>query len=293
MDKALKQRLVGASVLILLAVIVLPMLLSGQPTSQQANRTIEVPPKPAELSFETRRFPVGGQDGSSPSVVKPPAREGTPVVASESGETAAGPESPGGRDEASPDQARSPGQVEQRAAPAVVAAEPGRYLVQVASFSTTANANRLAARLRDDGMPVLMDNVETAAGRLHRVRIGPFDQAADANAAVAELRSRIPDLKPRVLDLRPDESAPVTEPSDPLVRWVVQAGSFSAADNAESLVGRLQTAGFTAYTATVTGARGTSYKVHIGPVIERQSAVELAARLREELQIEGLVVSVD
>ena len=60
MDKALKQRLVGASVLIILAVIVLPMLLSGRSdTLQQESRKIELPVEPEELSVETRRFPVG------------------------------------------------------------------------------------------------------------------------------------------------------------------------------------------------------------------------------------------
>ena len=65
MDKALKQRLVGASVLIILAVIVLPMLLSGRSdTLNTESRQIELPPKPEELSFETRRFPVGTPDKS-------------------------------------------------------------------------------------------------------------------------------------------------------------------------------------------------------------------------------------
>ena len=63
MDKALKQRLVGASVLIILAVIVLPMLLSGRSdTLKQESREIELPPKPEELSIETRRFPIGIPD---------------------------------------------------------------------------------------------------------------------------------------------------------------------------------------------------------------------------------------
>ncbi len=293
MDKALKQRLVGASVLILLAVIVLPMLLSGQPASQQATRTIEVPPKPSELSFETRRFPVGEQDRETPSVVEPAPRQ-------ETMEPAPVPfEPPAGQRDSTTPPAESPSDrpVEPASAEPRAAAEgeirPGRYLVQVASFSTTANANRLAARLREDGMPVLIDNVETAAGRLHRVRVGPYDEEAGANDAVAELRARIPDLNPRVLDLRPDESAPVTEPDDPLVRWVVQAGSFAATDNAGNLVARLRAAGYTAYVATVNDASGTVYKVRVGPLIERQSAVELAARLREEMQIEGLIMSVD
>ena len=63
MDKALKQRMVGASVLIALAVIVLPMLLGGRPEGEnQQTRKIELPAQPPELSFETRRYPIGEQD---------------------------------------------------------------------------------------------------------------------------------------------------------------------------------------------------------------------------------------
>ena len=62
MDKALKQRMVGASVLIALAVIVLPMLLGGRPEGEtQQTRKIELPAKPPEISFETRRYPIGEQ----------------------------------------------------------------------------------------------------------------------------------------------------------------------------------------------------------------------------------------
>ena len=62
MDKALKQRMVGASVLIALAVIVLPMLLGGRPEGEtQQTRKIELPAQPPDLRFETRRYPIGEQ----------------------------------------------------------------------------------------------------------------------------------------------------------------------------------------------------------------------------------------
>ena len=79
MDKALKQRLVGACVLIALAVIILPMLLGGQPEQGQEAEKIELPPRPKELSFETRRFPIGQQPPEQPSEV-PPAPEGAPAL---------------------------------------------------------------------------------------------------------------------------------------------------------------------------------------------------------------------
>lgn len=299
MDKALKQRLVGASVLIALAVVVLPMLLSGQADNQQETRSIEVPPKPSELSFETRRFPVGDQPEGQPSVVEVPEKtEQAPVdqvqevpaeevnadnlLVDNAPVEAQSSEAP-----SEPDSGPTTSAVEE--APL----QSGRYLVQVASFSTTSNANRLAERLRQDGLDVMMDTIDAAVGTLHRVRVGPFDGMESAQQAMNRIRSRTPDVNPRIIDLRPDESAPVTDPSDPLVRWVVQVGSFEAHDNAEKLVGSLRAAGYAAYSIVVNEPGSTRYKVRVGPEIERQSAMQIAERIKNEMQLNGMVISVD
>lgn len=307
MDQALKQRLVGATVLIVLGVVLLPMLLSGQPELQNEAARIEVPEKPPELSIETRRFPVGERSPSQPSVTEAqepadPEPQAGPV---EAGAPVAGP---------APVPATPTGAVEETAEPAAESstelappdprpADPqpggeagsarGRYLVQVASFSNPGNANNLATLLRENQLPVVLDNVVTGAGRLHRVRVGPFDELAAADASAERIRAILSDLSPRVVDLRPDENAPVTDPSDPLVRWVVQAGSFAEEANAAELGARLREAGFAAFVETVNDASSTAWKVKIGPVIERQSAVQLAAELKQKLAIDGLVMSVD
>lgn len=284
MDKALKQRLVGASVLIALAVIVLPMLFSGQAGNPQESRSIEVPPRPPELSFETRRFPLGNNSAAK-------AANTVPSVEPEAVEPVNGPadaDSAAGEEEPPLDTADEPATAAVGKQP--VDEVPGRYLVQVASFSTTANANRLAERLREDGMSVMMDSIVAEVGTLHRVRVGPFGLIEEANGALAQIRARTPDVNPRVIDLRPDESAPVTDPSDPLVRWVVQVGSFSARENADKLVSRLRASGFAAFSVSVSDAGGTRHKVRVGPEIERQSAARIAEQIREKMSLEGMVM---
>lgn len=324
MDKALKQRLVGASVLVALAVVVLPMLLGGQPGGPQESRSIELPPKPAELSFETRRFPIGEQADDEPSTVQavvaetaarddemsPARQEGDGMTPGEPVMEPGGPaqeavtasdQHPPANDVATPPPDEALVTISPRNTPDVAPAraEPppsrpdGRYLVQVASFSSTANANRLTALLKDNGLPVVSDTVDTAAGRLHRVRVGPYSDRDTAAAAIDTLNTRVPDLNPRILDLRPDETAAVAEPSDPLVRWVVQVGSFAGKINADNLVFRLRDAGFRASTAAVSDSSGTAWKVRVGPVIERQEAVDLAASIKRQLDLDGLVMSAD
>ncbi|NIM71285.1 MAG: hypothetical protein GTN86_13395 [Xanthomonadales bacterium] len=292
MDQALKQRLVGASVLIALAVIVLPMLLSGAPEQARETRRIEVPSRPADVSVETRRFPIGeGEEPGPPSL----AAEGEDAAGAEGGaagmETRAAVGEPLVADSGmgeEPKRAPAPAQLEE----SPVAVAP-RYLVQVASFSSSGNASRLASRLSEDGMAVLRDRVETNAGTLHRVRVGPFETLESAQAAIARLEAGMPDLNPRVLDLRPEEGGAMINPSDPLVRWVVQVGSFAEEPNAQRLVSRLREGGYSAFAEAVTDTTGTVYKVRVGPEIERESALRIAEALRRDMALDGLVMSAD
>jgi DedD protein len=315
MDKALKQRLVGASVLIAFAVVVLPMLLSGQQGDQQESRRIDLPPKPPEMSIETRRFPIGEQSAEQPSVLEqPPAApviqqaDPDPVQSGpghvETVQLARPDEEPDALDPGtSPPPAETPTEAPAEAPGSsntpTNTSEPqatpagNRYLVQVASFSSSANANRLAGRLQDSELPVVMDMVDAQAGRLHRVRVGPYSSREEANAAIASLNSQMPDLNPRLLDLRPDEAAPVVDPSDPMVRWVVQAGVFGEQANAENLVFRLRDAGYRASSVAVTGSNGVVHKVRIGPLIERQDAVQISESIKRDLDIDGMVMSAD
>ena len=329
MDKALKQRLVGASVLIILAVIVLPMLLSGRSeTMKQESRQIELPAKPDELSFETRRFPVGIPKATtrndvdtqepvqaaelevapaSTEIPEPSPQQEVelrepPVVVAETADQVnqegvdTPTDSPANVELAPPPVASitlSSGRPENLDIPEAAESAPGtpRYLVQVGSFSSEKNANALAGQLRADNFPVLMDVVDRTAGRLHRVRVGPYAERSEADAVVSSLRSKIKDLSPRVLDLRPSESAPESTPSDPLVRWVVQVGSFSSSKSADALVAELRLAGLTAFSEKVSSANGTSYKVRLGPEIDRDRATELARKVKAEHNLDGFVTT--
>lgn len=314
MDIALKQRLVGASVLIALAVVILPMLLGGRPEDGATEtQKIELPPQPSELDFQTRRYPLG--DGVTPRPQEDAPRPGDAAEASPgpvshveiqprsfqdallAEETPADSapdvvEEPAPTESVTPDESPEP-VTRPQAEPARPAVDGGRYLVQVASFGSLDNATRLAETLRRYGYGVLSDTVRSDVGTMHRVRVGPFDTEAEANEAVATLRNQVADVRPRVMDLRPDQAAQVTTPSDPLVRWVVQVGSFSSADNADNLVGRLRNEGLSAYKETVTSADTVIYRVRAGPYVDRDEAIRVNALVKERLSLEGVVMSAD
>lgn len=305
MDQALKQRLVGATVLIMLAIVLLPMLLSGGGDLQGEASSIAVPDKPPELSIEKRRFPIGGQSAEEAPSMVPPAVEEEEDAAGDDAARGEGIAEAEVEAEAQvttepvvpePETRPAEGPVTGPGAPVEESAalSIGRYLVQVASFSNRANADQLSNTLTGAGLPVVRDEVDSSAGRLHRVRTGPYDGVEDATATMEQIRLLVSDVNPRVVDLRPDEDSAVTEPSDPMVRWAVQAGSFSGRANADELAAQLKLNGFDAYVDEVRSAgSGSSYKVRIGPLLERQNAAEQKRRLQDALGIDGIVVTVD
>lgn len=349
MDKALKQRLVGASVIIALAVIVLPMLLSGRPEGgSEQSQKMEIPTRPDELAFETRRFPVtdaveesrpGGNSGagseSAPQALPAlPAAKTTPdaekvdssgsqadpaegsvpevhVGGAVGPESVAGAVSPATQENTAPPAPEAGLASEVQTASATASATgpatdsplpadnvpeaevTSRYVVQVASLSNAENARLLVSQLQKQGLPVLLDTVESDVGRLSRVRVGPFARETEAVEVSARIKNEFKGTSPRVLDLKPGLTAPVTNPDDPLVRWVIQLGSFNESANAQKLVDQLRSDGMTAYLETITARSTTTYRVLVGPFLEREEAIRTRQQLYDHLKINGVVMSAD
>ena len=61
------------------------------------------------------------------------------------------------------------------------------WAVQLGSFSNKANADRLAAGLREKGYAAFLSRHSTASGEVHRVRVGPQEDRASAEAVAARL----------------------------------------------------------------------------------------------------------
>jgi len=307
MDIALKQRLVGASVLIALAVIVLPMLLGGrQEGPATGSHNIEIPAEPPELDFETRRYPIGEravpQPENTPDAVNKPLPEPAKSPASPPNLETRPADAPAAGDARSePVRQPLPSVEIEPSKPPAVEPEPtqaataqagdGRYIVQVASFGAAGNANRLTETLRGYGYDVVTDTIRADVGTLHRVRVGPYATEAEAAAAVRQVSNQVEGVKPRIMDLLPDKAASMTEPSDPLVRWVVQVGSFASAANAERLVEQLRQESYSAYSEEVSTSGSTIYRVRVGPYVLRDEAIEAGSQIRERLSLDGVVMS--
>jgi DedD protein len=186
MDRALKERIIGATVLVVFAVLVVPVFLDGPPQSDEV---------------VSERVPLPGQaaDGETRTVVLERDRdEPVPAVASVAApeterEQQAAPQSslePEARPAPEPEpEAAKPAAKQPASQPAAAANESptGMWAVQLGSFGDQQNAERLAADLRKQGFAAFLSQLSTDSGQLHRVRIGPQKDRESAEAMAARL----------------------------------------------------------------------------------------------------------
>ena len=76
-----------------------------------------------------------------------------------------------------------------------------------------------------------------------------------------------------------------------LSAWIVQLGSFTDEDNAQSLNIKLREAGYPAFVEPLKTNGKISYRVRVGPEIKRSEADSLLKKLKEKMNLDGIVVS--
>ncbi len=209
MDRQLKQRVVGAAVLVVLGVIFIPIFLDNDALETRVPEVAELPPPPQE-PYESRVEPIDEDDmlALERAMEEPVAPPLEPM----------------------------PGPAHEDATPATAGSDD-------AAVAQTAHTEPSGSGAR--------------AG----------EPAAATGGAAAE----------------PDAPAPGAG-------WSVQLGSFAEQDNASRLVARLEEARLPGYVER-SSENGTSiWKVRVGPVIAREEAEKLRARLARDFGLEGLLL---
>lgn len=79
-------------------------------------------------------------------------------------------------------------EIEERAREQVEAAPQGPYVIQVGSFRSESDADGLRAQLTLLGLDADIQTVTVNEATWHRVRVGPYDSARDADAARRRLQ---------------------------------------------------------------------------------------------------------
>jgi DedD protein len=166
MDRRVKERLIGASILVVLIVLVVPELLSGPTPDPVTPRLPVSAPEPVRnvtVDLATSKAPV-------------------PVV-----ETAAASPSPSAVPSAPPDTAAPPPTLTTAAAKPAI--EGRAWAVQLGSFASSANADKLLHQLKAQGFSGYVLPGGSGASLRYRVRIGPMADRGSAAQAVAQLKS--------------------------------------------------------------------------------------------------------
>jgi cell division septation protein DedD len=302
MDTSLKQRLVGAAVLVALAVIFLPLLVKGPaPDSGVSDVSLRVPPEP--------KAPDGTVTQDLPLVAPAAAPAG----------------SVSGMPDSVPDAARPPSA---DAAP-LAAVAAGDFAVSFGSYASAGDADKVIAALSAAGLPGYREAVALGDRQAQRVRIGPFADRATAESARLRAGQVRSDVEAKVVALdaaatatpaapaapaatKPAPAEPKieakplpkiepakSEPAKPAVApaakpepqpakpanpagtgFVVQIGAFASAPDALAQRDALRKAGFSAFTDSVPGPNGTLTRVRVGPVMTRAEADALKAKLK-------------
>lgn len=213
MDSQVKERIVGATVLVALGVWLIPWVLNGSGTDEESVSPVATPVlAPAEdrlpVRTETVNLDPRASDQDQLSEAAPESvavDEPGPLAANSSPESqldgqgappapaqsAAPPEVATQADE--PPQSDEPAVAEPAVAEPVVARTPANedpepgWIVQLGSFGEEANARQLAGRVADYGFDATVTEFETRERVLHRVRIAGYATRAAAEAAASSL----------------------------------------------------------------------------------------------------------
>ena len=213
MEQRFKQRLVGAVVLVSLAVVFVPILFDMPPdvdreasspsisqiperprdhAGSSVNVTLD-PPQTLRLDAEVERergiSEADADDGASPAAVE----AATAATVSPVAPQPSAPPAPATRTDPSPapsdtaSAAGTPaGDPERKRAPPAPAA--GDWTVQLGSFAKPENARALHKRLQDEGYPAFVESVPSAQGAVSRVLVGPMSDRKQAEESVVKLR---------------------------------------------------------------------------------------------------------
>ncbi|MCU0121543.1 SPOR domain-containing protein [Pseudomonas sp. B2M1-30] len=219
LDKAYKQRMVGALVLVALAVIFLPMLFTREDEQRQV--TVEAPAAPqapavAQIQMETvavpepqvlPQEPVPTDDEVAEQVAPSKPIAAAPAPAPAAPVAAAKPVAPAPAPAAKPAPIPAPAQPI-AAAPAKPDTTQSRvdanglsvsWSVQLASLSSRASAESLQKSLRSQGYNAY---IRSAEGK-NRVFVGPLIERAEADR-LRDLLSRQQNLKGFVVRFQPE-----------------------------------------------------------------------------------------
>lgn len=188
MHQRLKERLVGAAVLVIIAVIFIPMLLTGPIDSNSINKT-NIPERPAE-KFSSKLVPLNdslesvieNQNTSTDFLNGEPLNQKLTETTEEI------------TNNATEQNAVETTSVKKTIHEKTISDKKvglTAWVVQLGSFSTKVNADKLNLSLRKAGFPAFVEPLTKKGKTSYRVRVGPEILRADADALLKKIKSKM------------------------------------------------------------------------------------------------------
>lgn len=196
MERALKERIIGAVVLVVFVVLVVPIFLDGPP--QEGEVVTESVLLPGQDAQKTQTV-VLDRDRTEPVPALSTAEEETPQNEAQAEEASPAQDEPEQlvieRNEplrVPPKPVPEPEPAETRPASSNAAAEAatsttGMWAVQISALSSKDRAESQAAGLRKEGYAAFVSQYASGSSTLYRVRIGPQKDRDSAEAMAARL----------------------------------------------------------------------------------------------------------
>jgi DedD protein len=217
-----RQRLIGAAVLVVLAVTGFPLVFDTQPRPVSADMSIDIPSKAKQDPVQPPP-PLTAHSGVVPSESESPNNAGdakqslsdkeelvadvekanpTPVVATAATSKSDKPKAPAAKADATKidankaDAAKALAALTDTAKPKAGADDASksdgsdkRYLVQAGSFLEEAKVRETRSKLEKAGLKTYTQVIEAKDGKRTRVRLGPFATKAEAEQAAEKAKS--------------------------------------------------------------------------------------------------------
>lgn len=160
----LKQRIVGAIVLVSLGVIILPLLLNGGAALDRGITRTNIPPKPKSLNKLLAEIPVTKKMPEAKIISNKPVYKSKQIKV----------------------EVKTPEQIPRQAVKLNAAPKYKKmtkptstkittaYTLQLASFSKKSNSLGLRDKLRKKGFKAYSESIQTEKGKVYRLRVGPY-----------------------------------------------------------------------------------------------------------------------
>lgn len=196
-----RHRVVGAVILVTIAVIVLPLILDEHPTFETAGSKSHDVAVSGDAEPQTRvvvKTIVNGEarTESSEEKNKPAVESQKAATGAESGQAAVTKKSPiaarpavavqepkKGAEKSTPVATTEPVDTKEVTTP--------HWAVQVGTFSNAGNVRRLGKQLKEHGYSVMQKTVPLKQGTAVRVRVGPYTSRSSADKAQAAINKQI------------------------------------------------------------------------------------------------------